>query len=220
MGQIQITYIQFQNKIEYYQLPLFRGAVINLFDENILFHNHITNKLRYSYPLIQYKRINGYASILGINEGADALKTISIADNFTCSLGEQNCYLKPQSITSEVFSIDFVDTPVNYQLYGWLPLNQENYQVFQKLSLLSERINMLEKILIGNILSFAKGVGVHLGSTVTCKLMDIEAQHLVPYKGVELMSFNVSFQSNLLLPKYIGLGKGTSINHGIILHIK
>lgn len=216
MRIVHTTYIQFQNKIRNEQLPLFRGAIISRFKDNILFHNHLNDKLIYSYPLIQYKRINGYAGLIGINEGAEALKEFSATDYFSCQLGEQLCEMKIQSVTSSSFTIDITDSPIKYKIYGWLPLNQENYQKYQMKEILSERIIMLEKILIGNILSFAKGVQIYIDSNIVCQLTSIESQRSILYKGIEMMSFNATFQCNILLPNNIGIGKGASINHGVI----
>lgn len=216
MRIVHTTYIQFQNKIRNEQLPLFRGAIISRFKNNILFHNHLNDKLVYSYPLIQYKRINGYAGIVGINEGAEALKELSATDYFYCQIGEQLCEMKIQSVTSSPFTIDITNSPIKYKIYGWLPLNQENYQKYQMKEILSERVVMLEKILIGNILSFAKGVQIYIDSNIVCRLTSIESQRPIFYKGVEMMSFNATFQCNVLLPNNIGIGKGASINHGVI----
>lgn len=54
------------------EIPLFRGAVIKSLgeDANLLFHNHITdNQFRYSYPLIQYKRLGGKPPSYALRKG-------------------------------------------------------------------------------------------------------------------------------------------------------
>ncbi|MFR6202919.1 MAG: CRISPR-associated endonuclease Cas6 [Bacteroides fragilis] len=40
---------------------------------------------------------------------------------------------------------------INYHIHNWLPLNSDNYKKYQNISILSERINFLEKILVGKI---------------------------------------------------------------------
>ena len=66
MNYTNILTIKFSNHISKEEIPLFRGAVISTLEQNnILFHNHNDdNSLRYSYPLIQYKRIGGCAAIV------------------------------------------------------------------------------------------------------------------------------------------------------------
>lgn len=71
---IRTLRIIFENKISNNEIPLFRGAVLSSMQQqgNILFHNHISNNtFRYSYPLIQYKKINSLASIVAIDKGVD-----------------------------------------------------------------------------------------------------------------------------------------------------
>lgn len=52
---------------------------------------------------------------------------------------------------------------------------------------LKERIAMLEKILVGNILSFAKGVRIFFDTQVECEIMQLEQLEHVTYKGVKLI---------------------------------
>jgi hypothetical protein len=62
--------VEFKNSIQHHEIPKFRGAVVILLSSgNMLFHNHTEDAgLRYSYPLIQYKRIHSKAAIVCINE--------------------------------------------------------------------------------------------------------------------------------------------------------
>ncbi|MDR1517093.1 MAG: hypothetical protein LBS52_03170, partial [Dysgonamonadaceae bacterium] len=70
-NKLSVLVIIFANQLRHGEISSFRGAVVNLLkDKNILFHNHREEGgLRYSYPLIQYKRIHGKASIVCIAEG-------------------------------------------------------------------------------------------------------------------------------------------------------
>jgi len=53
-----------------------RGFFATSFNEYALLHQHVTDKLIYRYPLIQYKMLQGSPLVLGINEGAEVLKEI------------------------------------------------------------------------------------------------------------------------------------------------
>ena len=79
---------------------------------------------------------------------------------------------------------------------------------------------MLERILIGNILSLAKGVGIFFDTPVRCRILQLENEKSFGYKQVELRSFSIKFRTNVLLPAYVGLGKSVSINNGVVTPIK
>ena len=55
-----------------------RGYLGNQYSEFTLLHNHIRDdKFMFTYPLVQYKIINGDAHIVGIDEGAEIIKKIA-----------------------------------------------------------------------------------------------------------------------------------------------
>lgn len=60
INRIKTLLLRFSNEISFKEIELLRGAVINAIGDkpNVLYHNHIDDTFRYSYPLIQYKRIN------------------------------------------------------------------------------------------------------------------------------------------------------------------
>lgn len=70
MYNLPIVIIQFANEIDSQKVVWFRGALIaSLKEKDLLFHNHDDNKLRYSYPLIQYKRIHGKVAVMAVGKG-------------------------------------------------------------------------------------------------------------------------------------------------------
>lgn len=223
MEPTRILTIKFKNRIYDDEVPLLRGAVIDSFENkeiNILFHNHQIDKLRYSYPLIQYKCINNHAAIVCINEGADAIGEYFSACNFTnCRLGNREIILEIDSLKGNKVFIKIGETIHQYKIRRWLPLNQENYQEYKRLEVLTEKIAFLERMLIGNILSFNKGIGLHIEEKIVCQITGYIEPEPITYKGVKLMSFDIGFRSNIELPDYIGLGKNASINYGIITRL-
>ncbi|MCK9566818.1 MAG: hypothetical protein M0Q43_12315 [Methanothrix sp.] len=104
-----------------------RGFFATSFNEHALLHQHVTDKLIYKYPLIQYKMLDGNPMVLGINEGADVLK--EIYDKFDeIKLGESKYSIMERGITlkseqfgcsEEIHSYSFA-TP-------WRALSQDNY---------------------------------------------------------------------------------------------
>lgn len=219
--QVHVLTIKFDSSIKRQEVPLFRGAVnvVTKDAENVLFHNHERGNYRYSYPLIQYKRIGGKATIIGINEGADTLlsQTYKLSTNY--KLGDRNVKMEIASMepaTHEVKSNQFAE----YKLWQWLPLNGDNYHEYNKTRSLRERVIMLEKILKGNIISLAKGLGVHIDYDIVADITDITSERLVTNKGTKLMAFDIKFISNVSIPNNIGLGKSASVGYGVVERLR
>ncbi|MBR5326893.1 MAG: hypothetical protein IKU49_10450, partial [Prevotella sp.] len=73
---IRTLTVFYDTEINHTEIPLFRGAVWKSLGNkaDILYHNHTgEDSFRYSYPLIQYKRLNGKAAITCVEEGADII---------------------------------------------------------------------------------------------------------------------------------------------------
>ena len=95
MTKIKTLTIQFDTPLRCSEIPLFRGAVISAIpSSNILFHNHDGTSLRYSYPLIQYKRIGGKAAITCIGKGVDAMEELFVNDNLGVNIGRRKVDLR------------------------------------------------------------------------------------------------------------------------------
>ena len=217
MKYTNILTIKFTNRIKKDEVSSFRGAVINLIpSENILFHNHTDNTLRYAYPLIQYKRINGCAAIVCINEGIDAIKNHLQNLNHEIRIGNRLTYLTIDTISPRNSTIEINNELHNYSINSWLPLNNENYGSYIRTESLVERYSMLEKIMTGNILSFAKGIEVYFSEHIACKITDISKIYYTDYKNVRMMALNATFKCNATLPNDVGIGKGVSLGHGTI----
>ena len=217
MNTIKTLVIQFNTPIRQKDISLFRGAVIQTLNQkNILFHNHTDDGFRYSYPLIQYKRIKGNAAIVCIGEGTEAIGEMFNNLHFTYTLGEKVIETDIENISAYQTSVGCEDAIFHYHLHQWLALNSTNYAVYCSTDSMAAHIEMLEKILIGNIMSFLKGIDVHIDEQIKVSITHIKQNRLARYKGVALMSFDISFNSNIRLPIYIGVGKGASAGYGIL----
>lgn len=211
--------IRFSNEIEACEIPCFRGAIIKSVGDPsaVLFHNHVGTGYLYRYPQIQYKRIGGKAAIVCVGQGTEEIGAFFNTGNFRMRIGDDR---------EETFEIEAVqprrtmvqvwDDEFRYYLRGWLPLNPENHKKYQSADSIVERMQILEQVLIGNILSACKGLGITIEREIICKMISVDTPHKVYYKGQPVMSFSCEFKSNITLPDYIGLGKGASMGHGMI----
>lgn len=216
---IKILTLRFSTDIAAWEVPLFRGAVLNAIgtDVDILYHNHTDDDgFRYSYPLIQYKRLGGKAAIVCVEEGVDSIGQFLMAQQPQVVLGDRTTKLEMESVRPQNVLMQTWQSSFDYRLQHWLPLNSENYRRYQELDSLTERIALLENILKGNLLSMCKGLGIYLSEELKVSITRLSDPHLVKVKGVRVMSFDVDFRSNLSLPDGIGIGKNASLGYGTI----
>ena len=191
-----------------------RGYIGNKFQENIILHNHKEKELIYSYPLVQYKIIDNNIIIFALEEGITEIKNIS-TDLEELQLKKR--YIITEKILYEKnFEMEESDELYQYKfITPWLALNQKNYKKYKETTNQKERKILLNKILIGNILSMCKSFGIMVNKKLIVKsylnIQDVE------YKSVILKGFTGEFQTNFKLPDYIGLGKGVSHGYGTIL---
>ena len=221
MAKIKTLEITSNLPIKFSEITLFRGAVIDsLENKDILFHNHKEEGFRYSYPLIQYKRINGNAAIVCVDKGTEAIGEWFSSKNSQINLGERTVSLEIESMKAYMTDVQCVDTYIYYHISNWLPLNSENYSIYTKSDGLIERMEILQKVLAGNIMSFLKGVDIYLEQQISVIITKISRESIIEYKGVKLMNFYADFKTNLWLPNHIGLGKGASSGFGTIMRLK
>ena len=183
---------------------------------NMLYHNHIgSDTFRYSYPLIQYKRIGGKAAIVCIEEGADVIgQFLSEAAN-SIKIGEREAGCNTERIVPAKILMQTWKSTFSYQIYRWLPLNRTNYLKYKEAEGMIERIAILENILKGNILSMLKGFDIYLEDELIVKITNLSEPYILHNKGIGLMAFNADFRCNLSIPDNIGLGKNASIGYGV-----
>ncbi len=217
MPQVTSFIIQFANEISSKEIPQFRGAVIaSLNQKDILFHNHQNDKLRYSYPLIQYKRIHRKATIVCVGEGTKSIHELFVSNSFLFQIGNKEEKMLIESAKTNVTDMSLLDTPKSYRIFNWLPLNSENYRQYQTIENFSEKATFLEAKLVGNLLSFLKGVGIIIEEDLKVSITNLTAQRIATYKNVKLMAFDIEFKTNLNIPQYIGIGKNASVGFGIV----
>ena len=217
MNTIRTLVIQFANELSAKEIPLFRGAVIQSMEEsNILFHNHTPDGFRYSYPLIQYKRIKGKAAIVFIGKGTDNINDLFSPGSLLLRIGKKDVEMRIESIYTEQVEIVCSEKENHFKLHNWLPLNSTNYELYQGMEDMVSKIELLERILVGNILSLLKGIDIHVDQQISLRIADITNQHIIHYKKVQLMAFDVDFYANVALPQYIGIGKNSSTGYGVL----
>lgn len=194
-----------------------RGYLGNQYSEFTLLHNHIRDdKFMFTYPLVQYKIINGDAHIVGIDEGAEIIKKIAPELSI---LNLNKKYKITEKIIHEMeFDIKPSSEEKHYKfITPWLGLNQNNYQKYINTKSWKDKKEILNKVLVGNILSMSKGLGIIVNKRLYAKTHFEEK--IVEYKGVKMNAFKGEFKIHYDIPDYFGLGKGVSQGFGCVKQI-
>jgi hypothetical protein len=195
-----------------------RGFFATSFNEHALLHQHVTDKLIYRYPLIQYKMLDGSPLVMGINEGAEVLK--DIYDKFDeIKLGESNYTIMERGVTVKSEEFGCTEEILSYSFaMPWLALSQENYAKYVAASE-EERRDLLRRILVGNILSASKGLGYVAKEHIRLDLGRIKDE-ICMLKGTKVTGFRGEFTTCFAIPDHMGLGKSVSRGFGAVMRLK
>lgn len=218
MKEIRITVIQFDGRLDEREIPSFRGAVMAYADNDSLYHNHTEDAgFQFRYPLIQYKVLDGMPAIVGIEDGALSLESLfPLGDSFEWQIGPMMRHFSVRKKRPGYFLADEnAAGSFRYSLHKWMPFNRENFNVWQQTTGLAKRVELLDAILCGNILSLYKAFGVFFNREVHAKVLELE-QFSVTYKGVKMLAFNTVIETDVALPEHLGIGKGVSHGFGVV----
>ncbi|MEK6482144.1 CRISPR-associated endonuclease Cas6 [Catalinimonas sp. 4WD22] len=222
MKKLKYLRVEFEGDIRPHEIPAFRGAVIDKVGrEHDIFHNH--NKLDghiYRYPLVQYKSIRKHPSLLCIDFGVEEIHHFFQNKDWSIELSGRKLNMSISQLDMKQYNLQTWDKLFHYNIRNWIALSQESYKDYQQFENLTDRIRFLETKLIGNILSFAKGVDWHVDKQIEAHIQDLKEPRWVSLKGKKVLGFNLDFSSNVFLPNFIGLGKSVSLGYGTVVQKK
>jgi len=217
LQKLKLLIVVFNLDITRREIPAFRGAIINKVGrENVLFHNHLNQNFRYGYPLIQYKLLKSNPTIVCINGGTEEIHRFFEQTNWDINLNGKRIDTEIKHLSFDYFNCRFSETPMKYKIENWFALNEINFREFMQLDNEREQIKFLERIITGNILSFAKGVRWNIDQQIDLTISHLPRQHSFTFKDHQMVGFNLNFATNIILPDLIGLGKSVSRGFGVI----
>ena len=187
--KVKYLFIRFKDDMFAYEISALRGAIIDKVGrENDLFHNHLDdNKYKYSYPLIQYKCHRGKPALLCMHDGAEAIQEYFTKQNRKLNISGRELSMEVETINMNQYNLNVWDTLEKYQLTNWVALNQDTYKKYKALEENADRLPFLVKILIGNMLSFAKGLDWSVPRTIEVQGFQIIKEKWVTLKGIILI---------------------------------
>ena len=202
-------------------LPKFRGAIAaHAGHQNELFHNHdnVKGGLHYRYPLIQYQVVDGKATVVGIAEGAEALRDWAETYEGRLQMDGQWHSAPILAQDSEVVEVGFTENFQTYRIENWIALNESKYQQWKQCPRMTDQIALFEKAIVGQVMSFARGIDWFLEQRLAAELLEISEPRWRKRSGTKLMVFDATIRLPITLPNGIGIGKGASLGFGRIVN--
>ncbi len=219
MPKVRYLKVRFAQCIFPYDIPKFRAAVIEKTERIAsLFHNHKNDQeVIYRYPLIQYKVTHRKASIICLDAGTDDIHHLLQHRDMNLRIGDRTETFEVEDIDLHYHQVQTWDSTFDYSLLNWLALNKKHYERWMELEGDdAAQIDLLRSILLGNILAFAKGIDWYVEDRIQVEITRIKSIKPLTFKRRELLAFNLNFRTNVSLPDYVGLGKGSSVGFGVV----
>ena len=182
------------------------------------FHGHLDGKLIYRHPLIQYKIFGGTPLVIGLKEGAYLLKAIPTLENMEI-YRKQYPIIKQYTINnSQPFGLS--GNVIRYSFISpWIGLNEENNIKYHATKSSSDANALLDRILIGNLLSMSKSLGYSVDEKIHL-ISNLKVQESIEVKqGVKLLGFTGEFETNFIIPELWGIGKFSSRGYGTVRRV-
>lgn len=170
------------------------------------------------YPRIQVKILNEEIYLIGIKEGVEPVE--SIVHNLEI-MNFGNITFQIENIKSKQIELDCgpTDKSINYGfLTPWIALNKINLKRYKTFSDKNgkEHLDFLRRLLSQNIAFIGKELGILLETKI---FVDLTLDSLKPriMDDGKAGAFDGNFQTNFVLPNYIGVGNGITKGFGVIL---
>lgn len=214
--QIKTLQISFDDlSIQRRETAKLRAYIAGLHPECTMLHNHNPDgSTIYKYPVVQYKVINEVPFVIGLNEGCESLEKF-IFDIEKIKIEKDELFINEKRIIRKYQNFGCCDDIYTYNFINpWFALNSENYKKYLCSNDI-EKMKILDKIIIGNIISISKNFGYVVSKEIVCRANVIPLE--IRIKDKVMLGFKGEFVTNFWLPDYIGIGKMVSRGFGTIL---
>jgi hypothetical protein len=218
MKNLRVSKIFFEGEVPFGKLREFRAALSSHVRDRVLFHHHLDdNRFVYRYPLIQYKQVKGQIAMICLEHGIEDFVHFLDRQPEEVNLNGYKLPLKIARVQMRYHNLHIdEDKRYIYRLSRWVGLNRNNHDDYHAATDDATRYRLLERMLTGNILSFAKGVQWAIDEAVQVEIQHIERTKKRYYKKQAYYTFDLIFSSNVFLPHYIGLGRHASVGFGVV----
>jgi len=209
---MRVTYPDIQ--VPQWQGRKLRGFFASGMEPGSLLHNHGESGMEiYRYPLVQYKIVGKTPTILALEEGIREVHPL-VMEQQELLLGERRYSCGRVNIDLSTEIIGDIAEMQRYRFCSpWFGLNQSNYRSYERVGT-DERQAILSRVLVGNLLSLAKGMGLRVEGRL--EVQPHLEERPVRFKDEVVLGFAGTFSANYLIPDLVGIGKSVSRGFGSV----
>jgi hypothetical protein len=187
-------------------------------DEVLLHHHHADGSLHYAYPRVQFKVLDRTAYLIGLADGSELVTRLWMEVD-RAQIGADVLPVLEANLARRQESIGETEQPILYRFRSpWIGLNQENHRLYCMTRDPTERLELLERVLVGNCLVLAGAFGHRVRARLTSDASGLRPRS-TRFKGVEMLAFAGTFRINFRLPDHLGIGKSVSRGFGTVERI-
>ena len=156
---------------------------------------------------------------MGLEKGAFLLQAVDIPT--AIEIDRERIEVLENKRTTEQIPIGSTEKSIEYRFVTpWLALNEINYKRFIRMRGITERKNILNRILVGNILSLCKSIGFSVEDRLIASIRLEDTQQIEIKNNVKLLGIAGIFTVNFALPNWWGIGKQSARGFGTIQRIE
>lgn len=227
MHQLTITTIQTTISVAPNELEAVKKAVsswlkLKGFTQHGFFHNHESEEdpdyKKQEYPLIQFRCPNGLLMLWGLQQGAGVLQNMMLHEMLRgFQYKGMHCRVDPTQTGVQQHELGFAENSdlYTYELNYFVALTAANFKSWQHLPDAAKRMERLQQLLANNIAMFCRAAGFVLDkSKLVVQIYWVWHARWVIIKEHKVLAFTLSYQSNLVMPDGIALGRQTRLGYG------
>lgn len=209
--------LRLERPLQQSEAPQLRGFFGRRFEKAVLLHHHCADgTLLYRYPRVQFKVLRSMAVLLGMGEGASLLEQLWLEVD-KATLARVSLTVLEVRIRRRRSELACSPEALEYRFVTpWLALSQKNYRAYRRAEGSSQRARLLQRVLVGNVLSISKSFGYEVRQKLEAdcgRLRSIRTS----LKGTPMVGFLGRFRLNFNLPDLAGCGKSVSRGFGTVV---
>jgi hypothetical protein len=183
------------------------------FPQNPMLHRRKGQESVFAYPRVQFKSLGHSLLVVGLQEGAGFVEEHCAVPELT--LGSRKLKVWQCLVQRREEQFGPTEERVLYRfLTPWLALNKENYRAYKEHDAIDARMELLGRVLVGNILSAARSLGLDVEHRLGAEVVLNELG--VTLRGEPMTGFTGNFSTNFAIPDYVGLGAGAGRGFGTV----